>query len=315
MYITIQATITSDIEHGDREELNIVTSFYTSYIIVSNLIKDIPNINVINLTNNEIGCAHDYQLTTDNMKTLSTTDIFIMNGGGIEGYIEEVVNTYPKINIIDLSQNITMLDNTHVHEDIHNHEEEHDHDHDHGEFNPHVWMNPQLYINQIENAQENISDYLDKSNIKKDILEDIKERINSNSVEYVNKIKEVSRELERLNNHSSTGVIIFHDSFAYLADLLDLEVIETFTLEEDTSLSAGEIAYIINIIKEKDIKIVFSESQYSDFIPSKIAEETNAKVFTIDTAVLGDGNLDSYINAMRNNILTIENAFEYEKNN
>lgn len=60
-------------------EFTIVTSFYPMYIMAKNIARDIPGVRVVNLTPNNTGCLHDYQLTPDDMRTLAAADVLIMN--------------------------------------------------------------------------------------------------------------------------------------------------------------------------------------------------------------------------------------------
>ena len=43
------------------------------------------------------------------MKLLSDADVFIINGGGMEEYLGDVLDSYPELKIINLSEGITML--------------------------------------------------------------------------------------------------------------------------------------------------------------------------------------------------------------
>ncbi len=118
----------SDIEKNE-EEMMIVTSFYPMYILTANLVKDVPGVSVVNLTENQTGCLHDYQLTTQDMRKLVNADLLIMNGGGMESFIESVVSSYPDLEIIDASQGIEMLAS----------ESEHNHDHGISEEEAHTY--------------------------------------------------------------------------------------------------------------------------------------------------------------------------------
>ena len=76
-------------------------------------------------------------------------------------------------------------------------------------------------------------------------------------------------------------------------------------LDSDTSLSAGEISEIVDEVKAGNIHFLFTEEQFSDSIASRIAEETGAQVFIIDSAVTGNGSKDSYLEAMARNVETL----------
>ena len=45
------------------------------YLLTSNVVKDIDNVELINMTDSSTGCLHDYSLTTDNVKLLEDCDI------------------------------------------------------------------------------------------------------------------------------------------------------------------------------------------------------------------------------------------------
>ena len=76
-----------------------VTSFYPMYIAAENVIGDADGVRLENLSEPQTGCLHDFQLTPEDMKLLSTADVFIINGGGIESFMKEVAEAYPNLKI------------------------------------------------------------------------------------------------------------------------------------------------------------------------------------------------------------------------
>lgn len=334
MVIIIMATFTitffvnkNDNEVSDMEDnsISVVTSFYPVYVLTQNLADQISDIKVDILTDFSAGCLHDYQLTTDDMKVLSDADVFIINGGGMEDYLEDVMDNYPDITVIDLSQDIPMIESM-----------EHE-----GEDNPHVWLDPQLYMIQIENASKGLEQYIksigsdsitseNNSNVKNssknksknisaDKSTDIINKLSSNTNDYLDKVQDIVDDMNlildsvkdrALNNDITNKVVIFHDSFAYLADKAGLEVAYAVEIDEEHPLSAGEIAEVIDIINDEGIRYLFTEKQHDGTISDRIKEETGADIYIIDSAVTGDGSKDSYLEAMRHNIDTLNNAFE-----
>ena len=61
---------------GHDKKFRIVTSFYPMYIDAINITKGVDGVEVINMTKPQTGCLHDYQLTTEDMKTLEKADAF-----------------------------------------------------------------------------------------------------------------------------------------------------------------------------------------------------------------------------------------------
>ncbi len=285
-----------------ESQIRVVTSFYPTYILMINLTDGIDELKVDSLTDFSAGCLHDYQLTTNDMKLLTNADVLVINGGGMEEYLDDVKDNYPKLTVIDLSHNIPMLESE-THE---------------GEENPHVWLDPELYMLQIENAKEGLTDYISHSDIG-DSESDVITALSSNAAEYLDKVSELADDMNQIldtvkdmviNKSISNKVVVFHDSFAYLANKAGLEVAYMVEVEEDTPLSAGEVAEIIRAIKDENIRYLFTEEQYDDTISDRIKDETNAKLYIIDSAVTGDTDKDSYLRAMRRNIEVLRKAFE-----
>ncbi len=104
----------------------IMTSCNPVYIATSNVVGDIDGVVVENLSQPTTGCLHDYTLTTQDMKNLSKADVLVINGGGMEGYLDNVMTAYPELTIIDASADIAYIEG-----------EEHDHDHDEAEESGH----------------------------------------------------------------------------------------------------------------------------------------------------------------------------------
>ena len=69
-------------------KLNVVTSFYPMYIATANIVDGVSDINLKNLTSQTTGCLHDYQITTQDMIKLSDADVLVINGGGMENFID-----------------------------------------------------------------------------------------------------------------------------------------------------------------------------------------------------------------------------------
>ena len=70
------AAISSKTDGNDT--FNVVTSFYPVYIAAKNVIGDVEGVELHNLTEPQTGCLHDYQLTPQDMISLSHADLFLL---------------------------------------------------------------------------------------------------------------------------------------------------------------------------------------------------------------------------------------------
>lgn len=290
------------VETKGEEKFTIVTSLYPIYIATLNVTKDVENVEVINLVDTTAGCAHDYQLTTADMKTLERADVFVMNGAGLEGYLEDVLNAYPELEVIDSSQGVEVLaangeSHSHEEEEAHTDHDEESHDHSH-EDNEHIWLNPENYKKQIQTIAIGLMNAEDTHAIE----------YAQNAEMYIEKVDAVWNEYKELPAFEHEEVVLFHDSLEYLTNQLGIDVAHSVAMNEDSGLSSGEIAAVIDEVKEHHIQVLFSEKQFEDTIANRIAEETGAKVYVLDSLVTGEPDLDSYLNGMKANLAVIKDA-------
>lgn len=270
----------------EDNKVNIVTSFYPMYIAAMNLTEGASNVELINLTKPTTGCLHDYQLSTDEMIALEKADIFIINGAGMESFIEDVVKEYPNLKVIYASEGIDLIENE---------------DKEELEYNPHVWVSINKHINQIENITKEL--------IKLDVSN--KEIYTSNSSKYINSLNSKLTEMkEALKQTSVKDIITFHEAFPYFAEEFGLNIVSVIEREPGTEPSATELAETIDIVKNSNVKALFAEPQYTSDAASVIANETEAKVYYLDPAVTGELNKDAYLNIMSENLKVLLEALK-----
>ena len=290
---------TVNIDKKDKKE--IATSFYPTYLITENLLKDMDNIKVTNIAENVQGCIHNFQLTPENMKTLENTDALVINGMGMETYITDLVSKVKSIHLIDSSIGINPLEsNGHHHHE--KHEEEHDeikaeekHEHNHV-HNSHIWLSLNNYEMQIENISHGLEkiEYIDKV------------KLESNKEEYLSKVESLKKQKDELadklkDKHIHT--ITFHDSFAYLLKELNIEVLKNIDVEHEGGLSALGAKNAIDLINKYNIKYIIADQNLKKEIPEVLEKETDVKVIYLNNIVQSKSkNLDNYISEMKSNL-------------
>lgn len=272
---------TNNINKNEDNTLNIVTSFYPIYISTLNIVKDIPNVNLTNMTKAQTGCLHDYQLTPQDLKILENADILVINGAGMESFLEDIISQYPNIKIIDASKGLNLL-----------------------EDNTHVWVSVSGNIDQVKNIASQL-ETLNPEN--KDLYE-------ANTNTYISKLENLKAEMHsELDNLPNRDIITFHEAFPYFAQEFNLNIVGVIEIEPDSEPSAKEIENIISTIKEHNIKALFTEPQYSSRVAQTIANETGASVYELDPIVTGDSNsnaYDDYINKMKENLNVLKEALK-----
>lgn len=298
--------------NNTKDTLNIVTSFYPIYISTLNVIKDVPNVQLTNMTKAQTGCLHDYELTPQDLKTLDKADVFVVNGAGMESFLDDVISQYDSMDIINASANISLIesdeDHFHDHEDeceeAHNHEED-DHDHNHEEEgNPHVWISITKNIEQVKNIANDLSKIDPKNS----------DKYQANATEYINKLEALSTKMhQELDSLPNRNIVTFHEAFPYFAEEFNLNIVGVIQVEPDSEPSAKQIENIIETIKANNVKALFTEPQYSSKTANAIARETGTKVYTLDPIVTGDATKNSYndyIEKMEKNMNTLKEALK-----
>ena len=104
----------------NSEKLQVVTSFYPVYLLAQAVTEGAEKVDLLNMAQPQTGCLHDYELTISDMKLLEGADVLIINGGGMEGFLEQAVERYPQLVIVDTSAGIELLEE----EEHHHHEDE-----------------------------------------------------------------------------------------------------------------------------------------------------------------------------------------------
>lgn len=281
------------------DKLNIVTSFYPIYISTLNIIKDVPNVNLINMTKAQTGCLHDYQLAPEDLKTLSTADIFVINGAGMEGFLDKVISNEKNLDIVDSSEGIHLLSSE---GEGHSHDDE-DPNHDH-EDNPHVWVSISNNIKQVQNIAEGLAKY-DPVNADK---------YKANAKEYISKLESLKSKMqEGINSLPNRNIITFHEAFPYFAEEFDLNIVGVIALEPGTEPSPKELEETIELAKNNNVKALFTEPQYTAKAATTISKEAGIPIYTLDPIVTGDStpnSYDDYINKMKQNLETLKEALK-----
>lgn len=299
--------------------LTVVTSFYPMYIATLNIVDGVKGVRLENLSEPQTGCLHDFQLTPEDMKLLSTADVFVINGGGIESFMSDVAKAYPKLDVVEACEDVALLsddesDSHHDHDhdadaesySDHDHDHEADtetdsaHDHDHGDENAHAWMSVPRYRTMVKTIASHLA--------QKD--EAHAEEYYANAEKYDAKLAKLEKEQDSLKSLTDgQNIVIFHEAYAYVADDFSMNACYLLDLDEERSVSAGEIKQVISAIKDDGVSVILAEELYGKSMGDTVSRETDVHVVYIDPLNRGEYDKDSYLDGMEQNIELIKDAF------
>lgn len=264
------------------KKLQIVTSFYPMYLATLNVAQGIAGVEVHNLTAPQTGCLHDYQMTSADRVRLATADIFVVNGAGMESFMDKVMRQLPALQVINASVNLPLLKG----------------DGSAGD-NPHVWLSVTLHIGQISNIVTQLA--------RADPSHAVQYR--ANGADYIARLDRLRSTLYAgLQNVKTRDILTFHEAFPYFASELNLHVIAIIEREPGSEPSARDLAHTIEIIRKKQISAIFAEPQYPVKAAATIARETGVQLYTLDPIVTGPLCADAYIDIMTRNLHELKKA-------
>lgn len=277
----MQANAISNSETG-TDQVVIAASFYPVYIMLMNITLDMPDVRIVDMTQPTTGCLHDYTVTPEDMKNLEDANVLVVNGAGMESFMEKVLQQFPDLNTIDSSLNIPLINSS---------EEEGD--------NPHIWVSISNAILQVDNIGAQLSE----------MFPEYAAGFSANTDAYVKKLEALKEKMhQELDGLPSRDIITFHEAFPYFAEEFNLNIAGVIEREPGSEPSAAELADAIDTINDLKIKALFAEPQYPATAAETIAEETGSKVYILDPAVTGPMEPDAYLDIMESNLNVLKEA-------
>ena len=268
---------------------------YPVYLMTQAVTQDVPDVTVKLVVNQQLSCLHNYTLTMADMKTIESADLLVINGAGLESFLDDVLAS---CDYWDASRDMPLR---HA-EEGHDHGD-HDHDADHEEYDPHYWLSPALAGQMAQNIAIGLTT---KDPAHMDAYQ-------ANADQVAERLTTLQAELRaEVADLPCKELIPFHDGFAYFADAFGLTILASVEEEEGSEASAREINELTQLIQAHHIPAVFVEKNGSDSAAQALARECGVSVAALDMGMSGDeqgGGLAAYEALLRRNIDTIREAY------
>lgn len=282
----------------ESSRLKLLASFYPIAIMALNITDGVEGVAVESMAQQQTGCLHDFQMTTADMKKAETADAFLINGAGMEGFLDKISDQLPELPVIDSSTGIPLIASG----EDHHHDGGEGHDHDQEAYNPHLWVSITNCMEQVRNLSEGI--------IALDPEHEAEYRENTET--YLEKLSALRDKMHSALDHvKNKDIITFHEAFPYFAEEFGLHIAAVINREPDSQPSAKELADTIRLVRETDVKALFVEPLYPETSADIIAAETSAQVYVLDPAVSGEWDKNAYLTAMESNLQVLEQALNF----
>ena len=272
---------------ADDGSIKILASFYPLYIMLMNITEGIQGVSISMLAPPDTGCLHDYQLTTKDMRSIEDADIFVVNGLGMEDFLDKVLeDNGASGKMVVASGGYGSLSGGSL-----------------INGNPHLWVSVDGAVYQVLEIANGLST-LDPGH---------SDLYMENASSYVAKLLDLSIKMHAgLDDFAGKRIVTFHEAFPYFAREFGLNLAAVIEREPGEDPSARELDELVSLIK--DLRsgggsvALFAEPQYSSSAAEVIAAETGLKVWELDPCVTGEIAGDAYIRAMEKNLEVLEAA-------
>jgi len=195
---------------------------------------------------------HDFEPTIKQIQNISSADVLVYNGLGMENWIDKLSVPYK----IDASSGLKILYS----------------DKNNKTIDPHVWLDPVLAKKEVENIRDGL------------IKIDPKNRnyYLNNSLHFLNTLDSLDREVRTdLLSCKKKDFISFHNAFSYFAKSYGLNQ-HSITNTPEGEITPQHLAEIINTAKSLQLNIIYSEELNDPRYASVVAQEIpNGKVLVL----------------------------------
>lgn len=252
----------------------VVATTYPVYALASAISAGVDSVDISRLNTGQVSCLHDYTLTVADMRRLEQADLLLLNGAGLEEFLDEVLEQLDTP-MTDCSVQIDLMEADE--EEHHDHGDGHHHEDD--EYDAHYWMDPRNVITMAEEIAHGLS-LADPDHAA---------LYQTNAQAVCGVLQDAYTEwADTLSELSHPYLITFHDGFRYFADAFGLDLLFAMEEEDGATASAKDILTASTLVKEYSLPAVFMEANGSGAAARAVSGETGADVAALSMIMDGE---------------------------
>ncbi len=273
---------------ASADALRVTATFTPVYLIAREVVGSVPGVSLDTMAPAQAGCLHDYQLTMNDRKRLERSDVLLACGAGMETFLDDVRAAHPTLKVCEAAAGYPLMPSVT------------------GEtyWNAHLWMcaDGAAWMAESIAACLGAADPDHAAEYTRN-AEAFTEKALALRDAYAGKLEGVP------NRH----IVIFHESFDYVARDFGLEVVGIIAKEPDEEPSARELNEVIAAVRQYGVPALFADAQYDDRAAQTVSRETGVPCCTV-SSLTGDG-AEDWLAAMRENYETLTGALNGKKEN
>jgi zinc transport system substrate-binding protein len=225
---------------------------------------------------------HTYEPKPEQLRQMANSQLYLAIGDGMEqGWLSRFTGTNPQLQVTDTSQGIIKIPQVFA-----GHDHGHAHGHEQGEkspgheneagLDPHIWLSPRLVKQQAQTIYQAL--------VKQDPQHQAEYQ--ANLQQFLGELEQLDQQIrQQLKPVKNRAFMMFHPEWGYFAKDYGLKMLAIQA--EGQEPSAGQLADIINQAKQNQVKVIFTQPEFSPQTAEVIAKQLGIKVIPI-SALSGD---------------------------
>ncbi|MCE7790903.1 metal ABC transporter substrate-binding protein [Salipaludibacillus sp. CUR1] len=223
---------------------------------------------------------HEYEPVPSDFRNVSDSDVFYVNGLGLEEWLERIVDNASDTPVFTLAEGVSEIPLE-------------------GESapDPHAWLSPKNASYYIENIVDDLSERdPDGEDIYRENADAYLEEINELDAWIEEKVDAVPEE------HRT--IVVSENAFKYFGEDYGFETEGIWEINSHEEGTSGQINRLIDVIQDKEIPAVFVETtvdkRYMETVAENAGVEIAGEVYTDAVGQEGSG-AETYLEMLRHN--------------
>lgn len=293
---------------AESDGVTVLASFYPLQYVAQQIGGDL--VTVDNLTP-PAAEPHDLELSPAQVREVGTADLVVYLSG-FQNAVDEAVEARAPEHVVDAAGAAGLVEHAEEAEEEHAGETEEEHaehadEHGHGATDPHFWLDPSRL-----------------AAVGKVVADELAAVDPEHADEYAAGAQRLGQQLDELDQEFADGLaacqgatlVTSHAAFGYLADRYALEQVGISELDPEVEPSPARLREIGDIVEERGIKTLYSETLVSPKVTETLAADLGVSTAVLDPleGLSEDATAagDDYVSVMRANLAALEEGLVCE---
>ncbi len=201
---------------------------------------------------------HEYEPTPDDADAVSSADVIVENGAGLDGWLSDLQSNAPDDAVmVTAAEGVALLPTQET------------------GFpgDPHVWHDPALAARMVDNIAAGLAE-ADPAGAS---------AYRANAERYAMQLEAMAAEIEQVFAPVPPAkrlLVTSHDAFGYFARAYDITQVGTVlpSVTTETEPSAQQVQELVEEIRDAGVTVVFTEEAVDARLEEQVADEAGARV-------------------------------------